>query len=188
MQGEKKIFSTENMIKMALMSVIAVVLMQYGAIKLPALFPSFLEIDFSEVPAIVGMLTIHPLAGIVIVIFKNVLKALVFGTSSVYIGEIANLVVSLGYILPLTLLVKKRRDIRTVSIGIILGILGIMVAGGFINYFVTIPMYAKLYMPMETIIQMGNSINPAITSKITCCFINTVDNIINALRTIFIIL
>ena len=167
MQKENQLFSTQNLIKMAMLSIIAVVLMQFGAIKLPALFPSFLEIDFSEVPAIVGILTIHPLAGVVIVIAKNLLKVLLLGTTSAYVGELANLVVSLGYILPLTLLVKNRKDIKTITIGIVLGIVGITAAGALINYFVTIPLYAKLFMPLEAIVGMGSAINPAITDKLT---------------------
>ena len=94
MQQEHKLFSTVNLIKMALLSVIAVLLMQFGAIKLPTLFPSFLEIDFSEVPAIIGILAIHPLAGIIIVILKNVLKVILFQTTTAYAGEIANVAVS----------------------------------------------------------------------------------------------
>ncbi len=167
MQSEKKLFSTQNLIKMAMLSVIAVILMNFGAIKLPTLFPSFLEIDFSEVPAIIGIITIHPLAGIVIVTVKNVLKAIVFGTSSVYVGELANLTVSLGYIIPLTFMIRKKRDLKTMTIGIILGVFGITLTGAFINYFVTIPMYAKLFMPLEAIIGMGSAVNPAITDKFT---------------------
>ncbi|MDF2612966.1 MAG: transporter component [Clostridia bacterium] len=167
MQKENKLFSTQNLIKMAMMSVVAVILMQFGAIKLPALFPSFLEIDFSEVPAIVGIIAIHPVAGVVIVIIKNLLKALLFGTTSAYVGELANLIVSLGYIIPLTLMIRKRKDIKTITIGIVLGIAGITLSGALINYFITIPMYAKLFMPLEAIIGMGSAVNPAITDKLT---------------------
>ena len=74
MQNENKLLSTQNLIKIAFLSAIAAILMQWG-IKLPAIFPSFLEIDFSEMPALIAILTVHPLAGIVVVILKNVLKA-----------------------------------------------------------------------------------------------------------------
>lgn len=167
MQNQDKTFSTQNLIKMALLSAIAVLLMQFGAIKLPALFPSFLEIDFSEVPAIVAILTINPLAGIIVVVIKNLLKLLMFGSSTGGTGEFANMVVSIGYILPLMWYVRQGRDLKTVTKGIAWGILGIAVAGGLINYFVTIPLYAKLFMPMETIIEMGHAIFPAINNKLT---------------------
>lgn len=165
MQRKNTLFSAVNLIKMALLAVIAVILMQFGAIKLPALFPTFLELDFSEVPAIIGILTIHPLSGIVIVILKNVLKVVLFQTTTAYAGEIANMVVSLGYILPLTIMIRKKRNFKKVSVGIGLGIMTMTIAGALINYFVTLPMYARLYMPMETIVAMGHAIYSGIVDK-----------------------
>lgn len=167
MQNKNTLFSTANMIKMALLAVIAVLLMQFGAIKLPMFFPSFLELDFSEVPAIIGILTVHPLAGIVIVILKNVLKVVLFQTNTAYAGELANMAVSLGYILPLTFMVRKSRNIKNVSFGIGLGVFGMIIMGALVNYFITIPMYAKLFMPMEAIIGMGNAIYDKIVDKRT---------------------
>lgn len=164
MQSKNKLLGTNNLIKIAFLSAIAVVLMQFGAIKLPALFPSFLEIDFSEVPAIIAILTVHPLAGIVVVAFKNLLKALLFSSSTGYVGEFANLLIGIGYVLPLTIVAWKKKDLKTVTLGIVLGIVGISVVGAVVNYTVTIPLYAKIFMPMETIIEMGNAINPAINS------------------------
>lgn len=167
MQQEHKLFSTVNLIKMALLSVIAVLLMQFGAIKLPTLFPSFLEIDFSEVPAIIGILAIHPLAGIIIVILKNVLKVILFQTTTAYAGEIANVAVSLGYILPLIIMLRKNKSLKKVVWGMGIGVITMTIAGGVINYFITLPMYARLYMPMETIIEMGHVIYAGIVDKAT---------------------
>lgn len=165
MQNKNTLFSTANMIKMALLSVIAVLLMQFAAIKLPMFFPSFLELDFSEVPAIIGILTVHPQAGIVIVILKNVLKVVLFQTNTAYAGELANMAVSLGYVLPLTFMVRKSRNIKNVSFGISLGVVGMIIMGAVVNYFITLPMYAKLFMPMEAIIGMGNAIYDKIVDK-----------------------
>lgn len=164
---KSEIFTTVNLIKMALLSTIAVLLMQFGAIKLPALFPSFLEIDFSEVPAIVAILTMNPITGLIVVVMKNILKCLLFGTNTGYVGELANMLISIGYILPLMFIVKRGRDFKNVAIGIILGIGGIALAGALVNYFITIPLYARVFMPMETIIDMGNVINNAIVDKFT---------------------
>ena len=166
MQNENKLLSTPNLIKIAFLSAIAALLMQWG-IKVPAIFPSFLEIDFSEMPALIAILTVHPLAGIVVVILKNVLKGLLFGSSSGYVGELANLLISIGYILPLTIMVRKSKDMKTITKGIIAGIIGLTLMGAVVNYFITIPLYARIFMPMETIIEMGHAIVPAIKDKFT---------------------
>ncbi|MEF9959858.1 MAG: ECF transporter S component [Niameybacter sp.] len=166
MQNSNKLLSTQNIIKMAFLSAIAAILMQWG-IKLPAIFPSFLEIDFSEVPALVAILTINPWAGIVVVVIKNLLKGLLFGSSTGYVGELANMLISIGYVLPLTLVVRKSKEMRHITKGIIGGIFGIMITGAIVNYFITIPLYAQVFMPMETIIEIGHAIIPAVTDKFT---------------------
>ena len=167
MQQKNKLFSTVNLIKMSLLAVIAVILMQFGAIRLPAIFLSFLELDFSELPAILGILTVHPLAGVVIVILKNVLKVVLFQTSTAYVGELANILISLGYILPLTLIIKRKRGLKQVGLGLAIGVVTMTVVGGLVNYFITLPMYARLFMPMETIIEMGHTIYSGIMNKET---------------------
>lgn len=167
MREKKKLFSTVNLIKMALLAVISVVLMQFGAIKLPAIFPSFLELDFSEIPAIIGILTVNPYAGIVIVILKNVLKVVLFQTTTAYVGEVANMLISLGYILPLTIMVKRKRSLKRVGLGLSIGVLTMTIVGAIVNYYITLPMYAKLFMPMDSIIQMGHVIYSKIVDKST---------------------
>lgn len=166
MPKQTKLFSTQDLIKMALLSAIAAILMQWG-IKLPAIFPSFLEIDFSEVPAIIAILTINPLAGLVVVVMKNLIKTILFGSSTGYVGELANMLISIGYILPLMWFATKGKDLKTVSKGIGFGILGIAVVGAVVNYFITLPLYAAVFMPMETIIDMGHAIIPAVHDKLT---------------------
>ncbi len=157
---------THDLIKIALLSAIAAVLMQLG-IKLPMLFPSFLEVDFSEVPALIGILTISPMSGIIIITLKNLLKLVMFGTSTAFVGELANWVVSIAYVLPIMYLVRKDKSFQTVVIGIFLGIISMSIIGGVMNYYIMLPFYAKAFMPMDVIIGMGHAIIPAITDKFT---------------------
>lgn len=158
---------TQDMVKIALLSAIAAVLMQLG-IKLPMLFPSFLEVDFSEVPALIGILTISPASGIIIITLKNLLKVVLFGTSTAFVGEFANWIVSVGYILPIMYLVRKDKSFSTVVKGISIGILTMAIIGGVMNYFIMLPFYANAFgMPMEAIVEMGSVILPAITDKFT---------------------
>lgn len=159
MQSNNKLFSTQNMIKMALLSGVAFVLMRMFKFPLP-MFPGFLEIDFSEMPAIIATLTVHPLAGLVVVVIKNLLAVLNTYTGGV--GELANMAVALGYMLPLALVVRKHSSFKMVSLGILGGIGGIMVTGAIINYFVTIPLFGE-----AATIEAAAVIIPSITNKMT---------------------
>ena len=163
MEKEKnKLFSTQNLIRMGLLSAISVLLMQFD-FAVPGLFPPFLKVDLGEVPAIVGVLAIHPLAGIVIPLIKILVDSLILGTETGYVGEVSNLIISIAYLLPLMIITRKNKSLKATLVGIVLGIVTTTIVGCISNYFMILPLYAKLFMPMDVIIGMGSKINPAIT-------------------------
>lgn len=161
MEKEKnRLFSTQNIIRMGLLTAISVVLMQFD-FSLP-IFPPFLKIDLGEVPAIVGVLVIHPLAGVVIPLIKILTDSLIFGTTTGYVGEASNLIISVAYLAPLMLITSKNKSFKATMVGITLGIISMTIVGCISNYFIVLPLYSK-FMPLEQIIQMGTKLNPAIT-------------------------
>ena len=155
-----KLFSTRNMIRMGLLSAIAVVLMQID-FSVPFLFPPFLKIDLGDVPGIVGVLVIHPLAGLVIPLVKNLIDVLVFGTTTGGIGELSNFIISVSYLIPLMIIVSRNKSFKATLTGLLLGIVTMTVVGCISNYFIVLPLYSQ-FMPLEQVIGMGAKINPAI--------------------------
>ena len=146
---------------MGLLSAIALILMQFD-LSIPVLFPPFLKVDLSEVPSIIGILVVHPLAGLVIPLIKNLLDALVFGSTTGYVGETSNFIVSVAYLIPLMIIMRKKTSFKATLTGLVLGIISMTIVGSLSNYYIVLPLYGK-FMPMEQIIQMGSAINPAIT-------------------------
>lgn len=162
MENEKnKLFSTQNLIRMGLLSAVSVLLMQFD-LSIPVLFPPFLKVDLGEVPAIVGVLAVHPLAGLVIPLIKVLIDSLIFGSTTGYVGEVSNLIISVAYLTPLMLMTRKNKSFKATLIGITLGIISTTIVGCISNYYIVLPLYSK-FMPLEQIIQMGAKINPAIT-------------------------
>lgn len=155
-----KLFSTQNMMRMGFLTAISIILMQFD-FSLP-IFPPFLKIDLGEVPAIVGVLVIHPLAGLVIPLIKILTDSLIFGTTTGYVGEASNLIISVAYLLPLMIITSKHKSFKATMLGITLGIISMTIVGCISNYFIVLPLYSK-FMPLEQIIQMGTKLNPAIT-------------------------
>ncbi len=163
MENEKnKLFSTQNLIRMGLLSAISVLLMQFD-FSVPLLFPSFLKVDLGEVPAIVGILAVHPLAGLVIPLIKILIDSLIFGSITGYVGEASNLIISIAYLTPLMIITRKNKSFKATAVGLTLGIVTTTIVGCISNYFIILPLYAKIFMPLEVIIGMGEKINPAIT-------------------------
>lgn len=150
--------------KIGILSAMAFVLMLF---EFPLLFlaPSFYELNFSDVVALVGSFAMGPLAGVLIEFFKILLNLIVTGTDTAFVGEFSNFVMGCAFVLPAAILYQRRKTLKMAVIGMLVGTLVLAVVSGLLNYYVMIPMYSNLYgAPIEAIIGMGAKINPAIGS------------------------
>ena len=147
------------MVKIGILSALAFVLMRTLEIPLP-IFPAFLKIDFGDIPALIGTLVIHPAAGVVIVIIKNILA--LFNSSSGGVGEIANIIVGIAYIIPIAFVTQKKVSLKNILLGSLVSIVLMIGAGILTNALMTMPLYGE-----AACVSMGNAINPNIVDKWT---------------------
>ncbi len=157
--------STKIIAKVGVLSAIAYVLM-FISVPLP-IFPSFLKIDLSDIPAIFGGMSLGPMAGLAIVIVKNFLQGITASTTG-GVGEFANIVIGGSYVLIICLFYRKLKGTKGVLAGGLVGIVVMTIMGCIMNYYIMMPLYATVYgMPLEQIIQMGTVINPKVTDLYT---------------------
>lgn len=153
-----------TMAQVAMLGAISVILMLLE-FPLPFLAPPFYELDFSEVPVLIGTFAMGPLAGATIELIKILLNFIINGTITAGVGEIANFIIGCSLILPAGIIYKKHKTRKNALIGMVIGTLTMIVIGCFVNAFVLLPAYsAGLGIPMETLVGMGTAINPAITN------------------------
>lgn len=155
-----KVMSTNTMTKVAILSAISYILM-FISMPIPGLFPDFLKIDISDVPAIFGGMALGPFAGFMIVFIKNLFQAMTASTTA-WIGEIANLLIGGSYVVIVSLVYRNKKNLKGLLIGFVLGTIAMVIVGCLTNYYMLLPFYGKI-MPMEAIIDMGNLINPKVT-------------------------
>ena len=148
-----------TMVKVSILSTLGLIFTIIN-IGLP-FFPEFLKIDIGNVPAVLGTLILGLNAGIFIELIKNILK-FVLNSSTGGIGELANFIVGIFYIIPLYYVYNKFSNFKGYFIGSILGIIGMTISGSVFNYFILMPLYAKLFGGMNVILDMANAINPYI--------------------------
>lgn len=161
----KKIFATKNLVLMAIFSALAAVLMLLE-FPLPFIAPSFYEIDLSEIPVLIGSFVMGPVAGVIMEAVKILLKLLIKGTSTAYVGDFANFVIGCCLVVPASVIYKKYKTKKGAFIGMLVGTVVMAVAGTIMNYFVLIPFYVKAFgMPLDAIIGMGAKINSLISNK-----------------------
>ena len=154
------------MAQMGMLSAIAVVLMLF---EIPLPFaPSFYEIDFSEVPVLIGCFTMGPLAGAIIELLKILLNFAINGTATAGVGEVANFLIGCAFVIPAAVIYKKKRTRTGAIIGMVTGTLFMTFIGCFLNAFVLLPTYAKAFgMPIDALVGLGTAVNSHITSLTT---------------------
>lgn len=163
--GNSKV-GVRTIVQIGMLSAIAVVLMMF---EVPLPFaPSFYEIDFSEVPVLVGCFVMGPLAGAAIELIKILLNFVINGTMTAGVGEIANFIIGCALCVPAGIIYKKNRTRKVAVIGMASGTVLMVAAGCVMNAFVLLPVYAKAFgMPMEALVGMGSAVNSHITSLST---------------------
>lgn len=152
--------STRVIAQIGILSAIAY-LLRFFEIPLP-IFPPFLKIDLSDVVAVFGGISMGPVAGFVIVVVKNLLQAIT-GSTTGGVGEFANILIAGPYVLMICLFCKNVKSYKNVLIGAVLGTIAMAIVGAVVDYFIVFPLYAKVMVPMEVIIQMGTVLNPRVT-------------------------
>lgn len=159
MEGiSKKRISTNTLVKVAVLSVISYVLM---SLEFPIpLFPGFLQLDFSDVPALLGAFALGPLAGVLIELVKVILHSIT-RTSTFGVGELANFIVGASYVVPAALVYHRKKDKGHALIGMLVGTISMTAIGVLVNMYITLPFYSA-FIPMPEIIKMGTIVNSRI--------------------------
>lgn len=149
-----------------MLGAIAVVLMLF---EIPLPFaPSFYEIDFSEVPVLVGCFALGPVAGVLIELVKIVLNLLINGTATAGVGELANFVIGCSFCVPAGLIYRAKKTKKGAVVGLVSGTLIMAFLGCFINAYIMLPAYAKAFkLPIDTLVAMGSEVNSGITDLFT---------------------
>ncbi len=159
-QGIKeKIFTTRKMAMVGMFSALATILM---LIEIPIPFaPDFYKLDFSELPILIGTFAFGPAAGVMMEFIKIILKLLVKGTSTAFVGELANFAVGCSLVLTASVIYNFKRTKKGAFAACIVGTIVLTIFGTAFNAVYLLPTFAKMYkMPLEALLAMGSAVNP----------------------------
>lgn len=133
-----------KLIILALLGAISFVLF-FLSFPLPFL-PPYLKIDFSDVPALMAGLIFSPVAGIIVVLVKNVLY-LVIGMGEP-VGVAANFLAGVLFMFPVAYFYHRFKSVKSIVSGLVTGTIIMAISMSILNYFVILPIYAW-FMGME---------------------------------------
>ena len=158
--------STRYPVFVAMFSTLAGVLMLW---EIPLFFaPSFYEMDLSEIPVLMCSFYLGPVSGVVCELLKVIIKLLIKGTSTAFVGDLANFIVGCSFILPASIIYHFKKSKKTALIGMSGGTLFMTTFGSLFNAVYLLPEFSKLYgIPLDAIVGMGTAVNSSINSVST---------------------
>ncbi len=132
------------------------------------LAPSFYKLDFSEIPVMIGSFCLGPVSGVVIELVKILLKLVVKGTDTAFVGDLANFVVGCSFVIPASIVYHVKKTRTNAIIGLVTGTAVMVIFGTAFNAFYLLPAFASLYgMPLDTIIGMGTAVHAGVNGVTT---------------------
>lgn len=141
----------------AMLAAVSVVL-SFLSFPVP-LMPSFIKLDFAELPALIASFAYGPISGIAVCLVKNLIALI--KTSSGGIGTLCNFLLGVSFVAPAGVVYMKKRDRVGALLGSVAGALIMALLSIPFNYYIVYPMYTA-FMPMEAIIGMYQAINPKV--------------------------
>ena len=162
----RKNFNVRKLTITAMLAAVSSVLM-FFSFNVP-LMPSFIKMDFSELPALFASITLGPVSGVVVCLVKNLVN-LFFSTTG-GVGELSNFILGAFFVLPVGILCRKNKSYKNAIIGSLIGAV-IMAAFSVVsNYFIIYPVYYN-FLPEEAVLGMYQAINPGVHSVLDALII-----------------
>ena len=156
--------STKYITICGMFGALAAVLM-YFEFPIPFLAPPFYKLDFSELPVMIGGMYLGPAAAVIIEFVKILLKLVLKGTTTAFVGDFANFAVGCSLVLPAVIVYHTGKTKGRALAGLITGTIVLTAFGTLFNALYLLPAFSKLYgMPMDVLIEMGTAVNAKITN------------------------
>ena len=152
--------------RLSIIAICAALAAMLHILDFPLLFlaPEFYKLDFSELPVMLCGFYLGPSGAVACEGLKILLKLLMKGTTTAFVGDFANFAVGCSFVLPAVIIYHTRRKKATAIWGLVTGTLILAIFGSIFNALYLLPTFAKMFMPMEAILAAGSAIYEGIHS------------------------
>lgn len=142
-QNERQGLSSTHIAFIAMFATLAAVLYILD-FALPFAFPSFLEFKLSDIPILIGSFTLGPLSGGIIVVVEILIKLVIKGTTTMFVGELSDLITSCAFAVTAGIIYKKHRTFKGALVAMAIGTAVEVFIALLINRFILVPFYVKV--------------------------------------------
>ena len=151
----------------AMLSAVATILMALD-FPIPFLIPTFVKMDFSELPALLAAFSLGPVSGAVVCLVKNLVNLTMSSTNGV--GELCNFLLGICFVIPAGLIYRYKKTRAGALIGALAGAVVMALCSVPVNYFISYPFYT-VFMPLDVIIGMYQELIPSVDGLMACLVI-----------------
>jgi riboflavin transporter FmnP len=122
--------------------------LQYLEIPSPV---SFIALDFSDLPALIGSFAYGPIAGVLIELIKNIIHLAV--SRSGYVGELSNFILGAVFVGVAGIIYKRKKTKKSAIIAGLVGAICMALVSYPSNLFIVYPFYYN-FMPKEAVLNV----------------------------------
>lgn len=150
----------------AMLAAVSTVLM-FLDFSVPVFIPSFVKMDISELPALLASFSLGPVYGVVVCLIKNLFN-LIFHGSTGGVGELCNFLMGAALAATAGLVYKYNKTRRGAIIASLAGAAAMAVISVPVNYFISYPLYSRMFGGMEAIIGAYQALRPGVNGLLEC--------------------
>jgi len=145
---------------------LSVIFYIFPKIPLPFIFPSFLELQLSNLPAIIGGFALGPVAGAIIVVVRTLVKLLFLPTSTAFVGETVDVIIGISTVVVSSVIYKKIHTRKGAVIGMFAGMATWTIIAILANWLFVLDFYLELFFGGDMTVLLGVlEIIPGITAS-----------------------
>lgn len=154
---------TRFLVRVAVFGGFSAILYCIPFLKFPVpFFPSFLEFHFDEIPAFIAAFAYGPMTGLYILLVKTFIKLPL--TTTLCVGEIADLIYSIAFIIPAAVYYQRYRTFKGAIKALILGLVCQLIVSLVANVYVMFTFYMQMFgLSEQALLGICKAANPAIT-------------------------
>lgn len=141
-ETKKRSMNVIDITIVASMGAIATILYIFVKFPLP-IFPTFLDLQISELPALITGFAYGPVSGMFVILIKFIIKLPLSSTAMV--GEIGDLILGLSVVLTSSLIYRKWHTFKGAIFSLISSVIVGTLMACLINYSILIPFYLEFY-------------------------------------------
>jgi riboflavin transporter FmnP len=104
---------------------------------------SFLKVHIDEVPILIATFAYGPVMGVIVLLVKTLIKLPMSNTG--FLGELGDVVYSLGFILPAAFVYKQNRKFSGAVLALIVGVISQVATSTIYNFYLQYDLYNNLF-------------------------------------------